>query len=193
MFDLDFTILFKIAQLLLLHKFPKFFEREKAFLSKFKTQSAYKIEHIGVTYDLSGEDFYTIEIGVAKDLISRINTVQEILAFFIHKSLLTEDYTYLILSDCIMRVTSESGGGKRKCEFRLIHSLPKEDGESLAEIKIRIYNDNVSECVRVSKEKAPLEVLIIFEPYLSELESAAARVGSILDSYTTERHICLSL
>ena len=58
---------------------------------------------------------------------------------------------------------------------------------------VKISSENVSECVRVSKEKAPLEVLIIFEPYLSGLESAAARVGSILDSYTTERHICLSL
>ena len=193
MFNLDFILLFNISQLLLFRKFPKFFEREKAFLSKFKTQSAYKIEHIGVTYDLSGEDFYTLEIGVAKDLISRINTVPEVLAFFIHKSLLIEDYTYLILSDCIMRVTSESGGGKRECKFGLIHSLSKEDGESLAEFKIRISNDNPSECIREAKEKAPLEVLIIFEPYLSGLESAAARVGSILDSYTTERHICLSL
>lgn len=193
MFNLDFTLLFKIAQLLLFSKFPKFFEYEKAFLSKFKTQSAYKIEHRGVTYDLSDEDFYTLEIGVAKDLISRINTDQDILAFFIHKSLLIEDHSFLILSDCIMRITSESPGKKGECKFKLISSMPKKDGQSLAEFNIKISNDNLSECIRESKEKALLDVLIIFEPYLSGLESAVDKVGSILDSYTTERHICLSL
>ena len=193
MFNLDFTLLFKIAQLLLFRKFPKFFEYEKAFLTKFKTQSAHKIEHRGVTYDLSDEDFYILEIGVAKDLISRINTDQEILAFFIHKSLITEDHAFIILSDCIMRITSEPPEKKGECKFGLIHNLTKEDGQSLAEFKIKISIDNLSECIIEAKEKAPLEVLIIFEPYLSELESAAARVGSILDSYITERHICLSL
>ena len=71
--------------------------------------------------------------------------------------------------------------------------MPKEDGQSLSEFNIKISNDNLSECIRESKEKAPLEVLIIFEPYLSGLESAVDKVGAILDSYTTERHICLSL
>ena len=193
MFNLDFNILFEIAQSLLLHKFPKFFEHEKAFRSKLNIHSLDKIRHRGVTYDLSDEDFYILEIGVAKDLISRINTNQEILAFFIHKSLRTEDYTHLDLGDCIVRVLSESPRRKRDCRFELVHKIPKEDGQSLAEFKIKISNDNPSDSIRAAKEEAPLDVLIIFEPYLSGLESAVDKVSSIIDSYTTERSICLSL
>ena len=194
MFDLDFTILFKIAQLLLIHKFSKLFSKDKTFVSKHRIRKSYKIEHRGVTYDLSDEDFYIQELGLAKDLVSRINTDQEVLAFFIYKSLLTEDYAALDLGDCVMRVLSEeSPRRKRECKFELAQKAMIPNYKSPAVLSIKISEGNASDCIRVSKEKAPLEVLIIFEPYLSELESAAARVGSILDSYTTERHICLSL
>ena len=194
MFDLDFTILFKIAQLLLLHKFPKLFSKDRTFVSKHRIQKSYKIEHRGVTYDLSDEDFYIQELGIAKDLVSKINTDQEVLAFFIYKALLIEDYAALDLGDCVMRVLSEeSPRRKRECKFELAQKAMIPNYKSPAVLSIKISSENVSECIRMAKEKAPLDILIIFEPYLSGLESAVDKIGSILDSYITERSICLSL
>lgn len=194
MFNLDFNILFEIAQLLLIQRSPKFFELDKAFLSVIKSHKSNQIAYRGRTYDLADENFYIRELGVAKDLVSRINTDQEILAFFIYRSLLCNEYTFLNMGDAIIRIINESTGRKSECRFELVQKMViPPDNQNSAMFSVKISSENVSECVRVSKEKAPLEVLIIFEPYLSGLESAAARVGFILDNYTTERHICLSL